>query len=281
MAHNDNKLVQYDRTDGWLVHTSSSHPCSSVRVVRVVVGQPMPAGLVDRAGSDDYFLAAFPGPVTLRDSSGTRTWDGGAVVCWTPDTGHVYGSPDREWMHSCTHIDGPDAASLMGGMPLNRVVPCGDTAFVDRFLAVLYHEVRRPGAPDEVILRNTVESLVRTVASRSDTFAQGTDVPASYLQVRDLLTHDFAQKLTVGELAQALHISTSKFASDYRCYFGTSPIADRLESQMTQARYLLRNRNLTISEVAYRVGIDNLPYFSRMVRKRFGKSPRELRRGEG
>lgn len=75
-----------------------------------------------------------------------------------------------------------------------------------------------------------------------------------------------------------MHVSQSTLFKDYKRYFGISPIEERIRAQMEQTRYLMSNRGLTVSQVAFRVGIENLPYFSRLVRTRFGSSPRKLRR---
>ena len=48
--------------------------------------------------------------------------------------------------------------------------------------------------------------------------------------------------------------------------------------RLQQAAYLLRDRNLRITDVARQVGYEDLFYFSKLFKDRYGVSPREFRR---
>jgi len=48
--------------------------------------------------------------------------------------------------------------------------------------------------------------------------------------------------------------------------------------KMQEAAHLLRTTDLTVSEVAARVGIDDANYFSRIFRRSSGATPRDYRR---
>ncbi len=56
-----------------------------------------------------------------------------------------------------------------------------------------------------------------------------------------------------------------------------SPINYLIGVRLRQARYLLLDRQLQISEIARRVGYDDLFHFSKLFKKHFGLSPRALR----
>jgi two-component system response regulator YesN len=47
---------------------------------------------------------------------------------------------------------------------------------------------------------------------------------------------------------------------------------------MREAAYLLHDRNLNVTEIARRVGYAEIFHFSKLFKKRFGRSPRETRR---
>jgi YesN/AraC family two-component response regulator len=51
-------------------------------------------------------------------------------------------------------------------------------------------------------------------------------------------------------------------------------IAERIIKECTQ--YLLHS-NLSISEIAYSLGFENIAYFSKFYRKHTGKTPSEIR----
>ena len=50
------------------------------------------------------------------------------------------------------------------------------------------------------------------------------------------------------------------------------------ELKMQRACKLLRNQNLSVSEVAHEYGYNSLPYFSRHFKKRCGVTPSNFRK---
>ena len=50
--------------------------------------------------------------------------------------------------------------------------------------------------------------------------------------------------------------------------------------RIEKAKYLLRSRNYTVSETAYRVGYQTSQYFSQIFMKTVGVSPQEYKRWE-
>jgi len=50
--------------------------------------------------------------------------------------------------------------------------------------------------------------------------------------------------------------------------------------RLQRAKQLLEQNAGTVSEIAYMVGFNNIPYFSKAFREAFGKPPSEMK-GEG
>lgn len=67
----------------------------------------------------------------------------------------------------------------------------------------------------------------------------------------------------------------------FKKHHGITPNAYVQALRMTRARDLLRDTRLPITEIAHRVGFENLHYFSRLFRKHEGVSAREFRGGNG
>lgn len=61
---------------------------------------------------------------------------------------------------------------------------------------------------------------------------------------------------------------------------GKTPNTYINEARMHQAANMLKNENLNVSEVAYRVGINYPQYFAMSFKKMFGKTPSEYQKGE-
>lgn len=79
-------------------------------------------------------------------------------------------------------------------------------------------------------------------------------------------------------MADAAHLSPSRFRALYRRFFGVSPAEDLIRARIRMACLLLTNATLTVGEVARRSGFGSVYYFSRAFKARVGCPPREYYR---
>ncbi|MDJ1504359.1 AraC family transcriptional regulator [Xanthocytophaga agilis] len=87
---------------------------------------------------------------------------------------------------------------------------------------------------------------------------------------------------TVSSIAQKLHLSPNYLTDLIRSETGKSTIALIHEFVTEQAEILLLQTDMNISDIAYQLGFDNVPYFSRLFKKVKGVSPNEIRnQGKG
>ena len=97
-------------------------------------------------------------------------------------------------------------------------------------------------------------------------------VPAVLQKVRQYLHEQYAQKITLDTLSARYNISKYHLQRSFRQYFGQSP-----GEYLTRLR-LTRAKELPVSEVAYRVGMENTSYFISVFRSREGATPQQYRR---
>lgn len=96
-------------------------------------------------------------------------------------------------------------------------------------------------------------------------------------KVISYIEQHYAEDLTVEKLAAVCGIDRSHLGKTFRDAVGKSPRSFLREFRMAQAASLLRSTDLTVSEVAKRVGYDNPLHFSRAFKDVEGKSPTEWR----
>lgn len=82
---------------------------------------------------------------------------------------------------------------------------------------------------------------------------------------------------TVSALAARLNVSPNYLTDLVREETGKSTIALIHDYVIGQAEILLQQTSMNVSDVAYQVGFDNVPYFSRLFKKVRGISPAESR----
>ncbi len=89
----------------------------------------------------------------------------------------------------------------------------------------------------------------------------------------------FGCDLRIDEVAEALHISRKYLCTVLEQYIGMSTKEYLLTRRLEEASKLLLSTELSISEIAQKVGYDDYTQLSRLFRKKKGVSPLQYRKG--
>lgn len=90
-------------------------------------------------------------------------------------------------------------------------------------------------------------------------------------------TH-FKEQITIENIASSANISVSTLLRLYRDILHTTPIQYVLKYRLERImEELLTNMELSISEIAYSCGFNDISYFNRCFLKEYGKTPSEFR----
>ena len=82
---------------------------------------------------------------------------------------------------------------------------------------------------------------------------------------------------SLGEIAESLHYELSSLSRLIRQKTGRNYTELVQEKRLRQAAWLLRNTERNVDEIARAVGYENMTYFHRLFRDRYGQSPRAYR----
>ena len=88
----------------------------------------------------------------------------------------------------------------------------------------------------------------------------------------------YMDKITIEDIANEVGLSQSHFMKYFKNTMGTSFIDYLNEYRLTMASRLLLSSDSSILAIASEVGYENLSYFNRTFKKRFGMTPREYRK---
>ncbi len=91
--------------------------------------------------------------------------------------------------------------------------------------------------------------------------------------VINFIKQHLSQKITVEKLAQIACMSKPLFYRNFKERFGISPIEFVLQQRINLAKELLKNPLLSITDVCYQCGFNNLNYFSKQFKRIEGASP--------
>jgi AraC-like DNA-binding protein len=93
------------------------------------------------------------------------------------------------------------------------------------------------------------------------------------LRAKDLIDREYAAPLDVPALARAAHASTAHFSRSFKDAFGETPHQFLLRRRIERAKELLRETDLTVTEVSLEVGFQSLSSFSNAFRDLVGERP--------
>ena len=105
---------------------------------------------------------------------------------------------------------------------------------------------------------------------------ENTEPPAITRAKQYIQAHQ-SEKLTLGQVARAVNMSTFYFCKIFKKATGTNFTDYVSRVRVEKAINLLLNPNLRISEIAYEVGFQSLTHFYRVFKKILGRSPTEYR----
>ena len=178
-------------------------------------------------------------------------------------------SGSRRWLFSeqaCTPLSVPDE----------------DAARFDALLDLLRVEVERPAAPESAELRRNLLSAALLWAQRwheadlEHQGATGTDVQL-HRQFQELLERDFAADHDARHYADALGVTTGTLSRTLTALTGKPTKQLILERLMLEAARLLRFSDLSIKEIANRLGFGDQFAFSKAFKRQRGEAPLDFR----
>ncbi|MEI8274021.1 MAG: response regulator, partial [Paludibacter sp.] len=83
--------------------------------------------------------------------------------------------------------------------------------------------------------------------------------------------------LNIDLLASELNMSRTVFFNKLKSLTGLSPVEFVREIRFERAAEYIRKTELTVSEISYKVGVEDPRYFSRCFKQKFGTTPSEYR----
>ncbi len=99
-------------------------------------------------------------------------------------------------------------------------------------------------------------------------------------RIRNMLSfihNHYKDKITVSQIADAIGISEREAMRSFRKSLNQSPIEYLISYRLNEAKKMLRNSELSITEICYQCGFSDSSYFGKTFRKAYGLTPREFR----
>ena len=108
----------------------------------------------------------------------------------------------------------------------------------------------------------------------------GVGYSAAIRKALDHINAHYAEDLSLNTVADVVFLNRDYLSRQFKKEVGVNFSEYLMSVRMKQARCLLENSSLRISEVALRVGITNMSYFSTVFHKVFGCKPNDVRKNK-
>lgn len=115
---------------------------------------------------------------------------------------------------------------------------------------------------------------------RAAAYQTGTDSShhdEAVLQAQQWLRDNLSQGASIAELAEQFGLSPRTLNRRFRQATGSSPQQWLQRLRVSEARDLLRHSNLSLSEIAWQLGFQDVSHFGKLFRERSGMSPGRYR----
>ena len=129
----------------------------------------------------------------------------------------------------------------------------------------------------QVIAGITLQILGVANAASTDKEQTKDTIGKLITKAKFLLQESLEKPVNIESVARDLPMGYSAFRKAFKKMTGESPNRYHLNLRLNKARFLLTSTTLSISEVAYQTGFDSLFYFSKLFKKKNGKSPKLYR----
>nr|WP_091373814.1 helix-turn-helix domain-containing protein [Actinokineospora alba] len=180
-------------------------------------------------------------------------------------------------------LDHPADRDLLRGLSERPWLALDDSAntAITRLIAELHEEYRRAADGFETVLRALLHVLVVRMARQPS-------VPARAAPSRaGAVAEEFARLIGGAEpelwsaraYAERIGVSAGYLAEAVKAATGRTPARLVREARTHEAKRLLVKTDLTVRQIAARVGFADPAYFCRFFRRETGVSPGEFRRG--
>lgn len=242
------------------------------------IRERMAAGFINRPqGTGDFLIMIFHSPARAGSAPDAVEIGPETLFIWSPGQPQYYGQDRRAYSHSWIHCDGSLVRLTIkdGQIPTGKPMAMASARVFVRFLLDMYREIATQEFPDERIASHLFENwglgLSRVLRAKTSV------IPEKFRRIREYMDLHHSKPMTLESLAALAHCSPSHFSAEFRRHIGVPPIHYLIQARMQHAIYLLRDSEMSVTEIANRCGYEDIFYFSKLFKKIHSLSPKGMR----
>ena len=275
----DNLLTLYmdnDRASTEYITVNSCGICTNETDGDAVVKRP--------DGRQDYLLLILvKGLLYVQSGEQQLTMYPGQMLLFHPHQPQFYSTqPGIPYETRWIHFSGIGCESLLSELDFSFCTPLHLKSIreAERITADMTGEYLRKKPRYETILAGqflTLLGLLSRIVYAAEDGGRGTWEPRLE-ETRKEIFYYYDQPLKIDDLAKLSGLSKSRYLFLFKKQYGVSPYNYQIMLRIDNAKTLLQSSDLSIRQIAERVGYSDQNYFSRLFMQRTGYTPTAYRK---
>lgn len=229
-------------------------------------------------GTDDYLLLHFQTPVFFTLDNVEQSIPAGSCILLSPGTPHAF-YPNRDGLvHDWVHFMPSERSAFFNlQFPLNTFFMPAHTGLITTTLKRCEQELIYKNEQYEYMISSLLSTLLIHLKRQLSEPLPCPHAAALKALRLEIYSHPEHYKTTAA-MADAVHLSRSRFAVIYKELFGIAPNQDQIAARISKASYLLSLGTLTLAEISDICGYQNIYHFIRQFRSVTGTTPGKYRK---
>ncbi|WP_058308460.1 AraC family transcriptional regulator [Gracilibacillus massiliensis] len=153
-----------------------------------------------------------------------------------------------------------------------------DTAknIIQTIIALQKHKTRTL----EIITAREIMNLLTLllVEKNRSKYHDEAEIPSYIFDIQSYLEENYKKRITLDDLSKICKLNKYQIVKNFKTSVGISPIEYLIETRINKSKDLLKYTNLSINEIAFEIGIDNVTHFINLFKKRVGTTPLKFRK---
>lgn len=210
----------------------------------------------------------------------------GEVVIVNPNTLHAVNSsddyPTRIWVLHMNHfeLEGFPANHLSKDQNFKVISLKEHLSFVDcivKEMKKLYEiDQHRMYGVSQLVSASLLGLLYELQKNKENIIPDS--CPEFAKDIMLYLNKNYMKPLTLDDVSTHFHISSSHLSHEFSKYFSISPINYLINRKICEAKWMLISTTMSIENISYELGYDNVSHFKKIFTKRTGCTPMDYRK---
>ena len=209
----------------------------------------------------------------------------GTLMLLSPRCPHEYWAVGEGWRIQYLHFSGAMSQEYQEYIQsrFGPVFPLHRKIYLELLesLDTLFRLTERDATPDYAVISTIIYSMLTSLLSVQHPADASQKSTAAIRQAADFIAENYDSPISTQQIADEVHLSRSYMSELFTKFYGMSPHEYLTRYRLSQARDLLRNTELSVSEIAEACGFRDVFTFSRVFRSKYGYSPTQFRKRSG